>query len=101
MADSETRLEKLFKVWPFVSRKKLLALCESWERERYVCFRNSEVCDEKKEGPVTVKQAFFHGAKICNNHVVDLRAAIQPKFSLEFLFKIFRKNTKSPRSSRD
>lgn len=101
MADSEKILENLFKVWPYVSRKKLLALCESWEQDAKYRWRLSEVCDEKKEGPITVKRAFESAAKIYNNNAVDLRAAIQPKFSFEFLFKIFQKNAKSPRSSRD
>jgi hypothetical protein len=78
------------------SEKRLLALCESWEQEGKNRWRSSQVCDEKKEGPVSVKQAFQSTAIIYCLHASELRAAIQPKFSLEFLFKIFRTMEHTP-----
>lgn len=83
------------------SSKKLLELCESWEQEARNRWRSSLICDEKKEGPVTVKQAFQSTAIICWNHSNELRSAIQPKSRFDFLFKIFAKNRKSPGTEGD
>ncbi|MBU8910680.1 MAG: hypothetical protein KOO65_05370 [Desulfobacterales bacterium] len=76
-------------------KDKLLNLCSYWEKQAKKRFQAAE-----GETSEIGRRALEHGAIIHYNHAQELRAAMHPKFSFDFIFKIFRKYTKRPRAGR-
>jgi len=72
-------------------KNKLIALCFTWEKQAKKRFQLAE-----SETDMQGKRLLEHGAMINYNHAQELRRALYPKFSLDFIFKVFRKNAKCP-----
>lgn len=67
-------------------KKRLLKLCEDWEREAKI-----RLIAEEKEKTEFGKRFLTNGAFIYFNVSRELRAAIQPKIPFIFRFKKFTK----------
>jgi hypothetical protein len=77
-------------------RKRLYNLCDLWE----VQIRNRYITAAAEETSHIGKTALEYGARAHYSALCELRDAIHPKFSFNFLFKIFQKNSKCPRAGR-
>lgn len=80
----------------FFINKKISAICDSYEKEA----RDMLITADLPQTSEFDRACLEHCAIVRYNLVRELRAANHPKFGLDFIFKIFRKNAKCPGSGR-